>query len=108
MGERPGFSQGECYMGASLPPKPDYASRVAQRHMTVGSWLSTFKESWRMALHLDKDSLTPFQALRSTLGVGLPLLLGIVTHQVETGVLIASGGLLLGSIGLKDPYQKRA
>lgn len=95
-------------MSTSLPPQPERARQAAQKHMTAGSWLNTFKASWHIALYLDRASLTPFQALRSVLGVGIPLLLGIIMHQEETGVLIASGGLLLGSIGLKDPYQKRA
>lgn len=75
--------------------------------MTPGAWLETFKTSWRTALRIDRTSLTPFQAVRSMLGVGVPMILGLVTNQVETGLLVASGGMLLGSVGLKDPYQKR-
>jgi uncharacterized membrane protein YccC len=96
-------------MGQTLPRKQGKAGRGTEPgRMTFGEWLRTFKASWKMALHLDRSSLTPFQAVRSTLGVGVPLLLGIATGQVETGVLIASGALMLGSVGLKDPYQKRA
>lgn len=76
--------------------------------MTPGAWLKTFKESWQTVLHIDRSSLTPFQAARSTLGVGIPLVVGLVTGQIETGVLVASGCLMLGSVGLKDSYQKRA
>ena len=95
-------------MGEFLPQKQREARRGVGARMTIGAWFRTVKTSWEMTLRFDRASLTPFQALRSTLGVGVPLLLGIATRQVETGVLIASGALLLGSVGLKDPYQKRA
>jgi hypothetical protein len=79
----------------------------SREHMTPGAWWETFKASWRTALRFERVSLTPFQAVRSALGIGVPLILGLVTNQVETGVLVASGALMLGSVGLKDPYQKR-
>jgi uncharacterized membrane protein YccC len=94
-----------CERGNSMS---EFSPQKQRIHMTVGAWLGTFKESWKTTLRIDRSSLTPFQAIRSTLGVGVPLVLGFVTHQVETGVLLASGGLMLGSVGLKDPYQKRA
>lgn len=93
-------------MSESLPQRPGQVEKRA--HMTPGAWLGTLKASWQTVLQLDRSSLTPFQAVRSALGVSIPLALGLLTGQVETGVLVASGALMLGSVGLKDPYQKRA
>ncbi|HEX7736582.1 MAG TPA: FUSC family protein [Ktedonobacteraceae bacterium] len=93
-------------MGESSSEQPAQAQKRA--HMTPGAWLGTLKASWQTVLYVNRESLTPFQAARSTLGVGIPLVLGLATGQVETGVLVASGALMLGSVGLKDPYQKRA
>src|SRR5437879_11172549 len=93
-------------MGESWPKRPAQVEKRAR--MTPGAWLGTLKASWQTALYVNRESLTPFQAVRSMLGVGIPLVLGLVTGQVETGVLVAAGALMLGSVGLKDPYQKRA
>lgn len=102
------FREGESDMGESLPQKQGKAGQQLRKRMTMtmSAWLSAFKASWQTVLRIDRSSLTPFQALRSTLGIGIPLVLGIVTGQVETGVLVASGALLLGSVGLKDPYRR--
>lgn len=88
-------------------PEKDVQVEQAAR-MTIRAWLTTLKVSWQTVLYFDRSSVTAFQAIRSTVGLALPLILGVVTDQIETGVLVASGCLMLGSIGLKDPYRRRA
>ena len=73
----------------------------------IAAWLALLKASWQSVLSVDRSSITAFQAIRSAFGVGLPLVLGVVTDQISAGALIASGALMLGSIGLKDPYRTR-
>lgn len=73
----------------------------------VWSWLAPFKSSWQTTLQIDRSNITAFQAIRSTLGLALPLILGVATGQMTTFVLVASGGLMTGSVGLQDPHRKR-
>jgi len=72
-----------------------------------GSWFAVLRSSWQAALQFDRSQITAFQAIRSTFGVALPLALGVATGQVTVGVVIASGSLILGSVGLRDPYRTR-
>jgi hypothetical protein len=73
-----------------------------------GSWRATLKAAWRPIFQFNRANLTAFQALRSTLGVTLPLIIGIVVlKQVDGGVIVASGALMLGSIGLTYSYRAR-
>ena len=81
------------------------SSRNAKRE--PGSWLASLGTSWRAVLQFDRSQFTPFQAIRSTLGFALPLALGVATGQVTAGIVIASGGLTLGLVGLQDPYRTR-
>lgn len=73
----------------------------------IGAWLIAFKASWQRIVRVDRASITAFQAIRSALGVALPLAVGIATGFVLTGVAIASGALLVGAVGLKDPARAR-
>lgn len=72
-----------------------------------GSWFAALLTSLQSALYFDRSQITAFQAIRSTIGVALPLALGVALHQVTGGVIIASGSLTLGSVGLRDPYPTR-
>ncbi len=89
-----------CRGMSARPP-----SQNAEREQ--GSWFTALRSSWRAALQFDRSQITAFQAIRSTLGVALPLALGVATGQVTAGVVIASGSLILGSVGLRDPYRTR-
>lgn len=72
-----------------------------------GSWFAALGPSWQAALQVDRSQITVFQAIRSTFGLALPLALGVATGQVTAGIVIASGSLMLGSVGLRDPYRTR-
>jgi uncharacterized membrane protein YccC len=71
------------------------------------SWFSVLKQSWRAALQFDRSKITAFQAIRSTIGFVIPLALGVATGHVVEGVSIASGALMLGSVGLTYTYHAR-
>lgn len=100
-------------MRKDLPEdREDIAKKEEPRQKSPGtkrkSRLALLKASWQEAFRIDRSQITAFQAIRSTFGVALPLALGVATGQVLTGVVIASGALMLGSVGLKDPYRTRA
>jgi uncharacterized membrane protein YccC len=83
-------------------------ANTSQTNGTIRSWFSTLKYSWRTALQIDRSQLTAVRAIRSTIGVAVPLILGVATGHVIEGVSIAGGALSLGSIGLSDPHHVRA
>lgn len=72
-----------------------------------GSWLALLGSSWQAVLRFDRSQITVFQAIRSSFGVSVPLALGVATGQIAAGVAIASGCLMLGSVGLRDTYRTR-
>jgi hypothetical protein len=88
-----------------------YASAGSESKRAVererGSWLAALGSSWQAALQFDRSQITAFQAIRSTIGLVIPLALGVATGQITAGVVIASGSLMLGSVGLRDPYPTR-
>jgi uncharacterized membrane protein YccC len=79
-------------------------SRNSER---TGSWFTALWSSFQAVLKFDRTQITAFQAIRSTIGVAFPLALGVATGQLTIGVIIASGSLTLGSVGLRDPYRTR-
>ncbi len=83
------------------PPPPEKSSAAA-------SWFSTIKLSLRAALHIDRTQLTAFQAIPGTIGVALPLAIGVATGHAIEGVSIAGGAAILGSVGLTYTYRARA
>lgn len=71
------------------------------------SWYSALKRSLQAALHVDRTQLTAFQAIPGTIGVLLPLAIGVATGNVIVGVSIAGGAAILGSVGLTYTYRAR-
>ena len=86
-------------------PEGSEVKQTAERER--GSWFVALRLSWQAALQVDRSQITAFQAIRSTFGLALPLALGVATGQITAGVVIASGSLMLGSVGLRDPYPTR-
>src|SRR5258708_40082160 len=74
----------------------------------MGMWRATLKAAWQPVFQFDRSSITAFQPIRITIGVALPLVLGIVVlRQVTGGVVAESGALMLGSVGLGVHCQSR-
>lgn len=74
---------------------------------TGKAWFSALKDSWRAVLRLDRSQLATLPALRSAIGFGIPLALGVATGHVLVGVSLAGGALSLGNVGLTSPYHTR-
>ena len=81
---------------------------TSQINGTIRSWFSALKYSWRTALQIDRSQLTAVRAIRSTIGVAIPLALSVATGYIPEGVSIAGGAVSLGSVGLSDPHRVRA
>jgi uncharacterized membrane protein YccC len=104
--------QGRCTMGKNSPEGSESMQRGKKpsspnAEREPGSWFAALLPSWQAVLQFDRSQLTPFQAIRSTLGFVLPLALGVATGQVTAGLIIASGSLTLGFVGLQYPYRAR-
>ncbi len=71
------------------------------------SWFAALKHSWQATLRIDRSQLTAFQAIRSTIGIVLPLAIGVATGHVLVGVSMAGGAAILGGVGLTYTYRAR-
>lgn len=70
---------------------------------------------WRTFIHhlgsdflsYDLSQVNVPSGIRNALGILLPLLYGVVAHQIPTGIVIAVGAIVTGFAGLSGTWQKR-
>jgi uncharacterized membrane protein YccC len=67
-----------------------------------------WKLMWRTLTRFDRAKLIPLIAFRNTLGVAIPLIIGVLTGSVLSGVAIATGALNVSYSDGADPYSRRA
>ena len=63
---------------------------------------------WRILTTFDAAKLTPYQALRNSIGVALPLIAGYLLGMPRGGLAVASGALNVSYSDGGDPYPARA
>jgi hypothetical protein len=63
---------------------------------------------WRTLTNFDRAKLTPWLALRNTVGVILPLLLGAAMDNMLVGVAAATGALNVAFSDNHGPYRQRS
>ncbi len=63
---------------------------------------------WRTITRLDKSKINPWIAFRNSLGVALPLGIGIALGKPLGGVAVATGALNVSYSDGSDPYAQRA
>jgi uncharacterized membrane protein YccC len=63
---------------------------------------------WRVLTRFDSSKLTPYQGLRNSIGVLLPLAAGYALNMPRGGVVVASGALNVSYSDGSDPYAQRA
>jgi len=63
---------------------------------------------WRVLTRFDSAKLSPYLALRNSIGVLLPLLAGFTLNMPRGGVVVASGALNVAYSDGSDPYAQRA
>jgi hypothetical protein len=63
---------------------------------------------WRIVTHVDRSKINPWQALRNTVGVVAPLIVGYAMEMPRGGLAMASGALNVCYSDGSDPYASRA
>jgi len=63
---------------------------------------------WRVLTRFDRSKLSPYQALRNSVGVVLPIIGGFALNMPRGGVVVASGALNVSYSDGSDPYAQRA
>jgi uncharacterized membrane protein YccC len=66
------------------------------------------KGLWRIVTHVDRSKISPWQALRNTVGVLAPLIVGYALGMPRGGLAMASGALNVSYSDGSDPYAQRA
>jgi uncharacterized membrane protein YccC len=70
--------------------------------------MSTMKALWRIVTHIDRSKINPWQAMRNTVGVVAPLIVGYALGMPRGGLAMASGALNVSYSDGSDPYARRA
>jgi uncharacterized membrane protein YccC len=63
---------------------------------------------WRALTRFDSSKLSPYRALRNSIGVVLPLIVGFALNMPRGGLVVASGALNVAYSDGSDPYAQRA
>jgi len=63
---------------------------------------------WRTVLRFDRSKIAPEIAIRNTIGIVLPLIVGAATGYVSAGVVAALGAMNVSYSDSRDPYGARA
>ena len=69
---------------------------------------SPLRALWRIVTHIDHSKINPWQALRNTVGVVSPLIVGYTLGMPRGGLAMASGALNVSYSDGSDPYAQRA
>ena len=71
------------------------------------SWLDLLKRSLKEVLRIDRSQITAFQAIRGTIGIVIPLAIGVASGHVVEGVSMAGGAAIVASVGLTTTSRVR-
>jgi uncharacterized membrane protein YccC len=63
---------------------------------------------WRSVVRFQSDKVAPWLAVRNTLGVVLPLAVGVATGEVSSGLVACTGALNVAFSDSDEPYAQRA
>ena len=63
---------------------------------------------WNTLVRFEKSKVIPWIALRNTIGVTLPLIIGVVMGRASAGLLVAIGSLNVSYSDGPEPYPVRA
>jgi uncharacterized membrane protein YccC len=66
------------------------------------------REVWRNLIHYDAAKLTPWTALRNTIGVAVPFAVGAAFGSPASGLVAGTGALNVAFTDGSDPYVQRA
>lgn len=63
---------------------------------------------WRTVTHFDAAKINPWLGLRNSIGVALPLVVGVILHNASGGLVAATGALNVAFSDGSAPYLHRA
>ncbi len=75
---------------------------------TASEHEGTARTFWRVLIRFDSSKVSPYLAMRNSIGVLLPLAAGIALNMPRGGVVVASGALNVAYSDGNDPYAQRA
>ncbi len=78
-------------------------ARALNQAESVANWTVL----WRTVIRVETSKIIPWIALRNTLGVAAPLILGLHYRQMSAGLAMSLGALNVSFSDGKDPYQQR-
>ena len=90
---------------ASSKPLPQATATAASAAPAQEGAAGAF---WRVLTRFDSTKLSPYRALRNSIGVVLPLVVGYALNMPRGGVVVASGALNVAYSDGSDPYAQRA
>jgi len=95
---------------ASTAPNfpPSKEGGYSNESKSQGARMRPLEALWRIVTHVDRSKINVAQALRNTLGVVAPLIVGQMMGMPRGGLAMASGALNVSYSDGSDPYEKRA
>src|SRR6266404_2105390 len=90
---------------ASSPPT---TTTIGKATAPENQHVSAIRALWRIVTHIDRSKINPWQALRNTVGVVAPLIVGYALGMPRGGLAMASGALNVSYSDGSDPYRQRA
>ena len=91
-----------------MPVEPAADSRLATAIVPAAHTPNRWRLFWRTVTRFDRNKIIPRIALRNTIGVALPLAVGVLTGATLSGVAIAVGALNVAYSDGEDSYPHRA
>src|ERR1043166_2826991 len=89
-------------------PRAEERSYISSDKLREGSRLRPLQALWQIVTHVDHSKINLAQALRNTLGVVAPLIVGHSMGMPRGGLAMASGALNVSYSDGSDPYEQRA
>src|SRR5260370_2536484 len=90
---------------AASPPSTTAISKVAPAEQQKPGPMTAL---WQIVTHVDYSKINAWQALRNTIGVVVPLMVGFAMGMPRGGLAVASGALNVSYSDGSDPYARRA
>jgi len=90
----------------NFPPRKD--GGYSSENKGEGARMRPLQALWQIVTHVDRGKINVAQALRNTLGVVAPLIVGQIVGMPRGGLAVASGALNVSYSDGSDPYEKRA
>src|SRR5260370_36338969 len=87
---------------------PPTTTTIGKATAPENQHVSAIKALWRIVTHIDGSKINAWQALRNTIGVVAPLIVGFAMGMPRGGLAVASGALNVSYSDGSDPYARRA